>query len=247
MTFKNKHVVITGAASGIGLALLHQLSNANKISVVCRPSDNLDKLRETYPSIDIYEADLADTNQVETAAEELIKSDQDIDFLINNAAVQYTPKFTDEDFRYDTIHREIAVNFTAICILTYLLMPLLLKDTRSTIVNINSGLGLVPKTSSAVYCATKGALNIFSKSLALQLEDTNVRVQQVFLPLVDTAMTRGRGRGKLSVEKAAADIIKGLEKRANWASGDIDIGKVIALRFINRLSPRLAQRIMKAG
>ncbi len=111
------------------------------------------------------------------------------------------------------------------------------------IVNINSGLGLVPKTSSAVYCATKGALNILSQSLAYQFEDTNIEVKQAFLPLIDTAMTKGRGKAKISVEKAAAQIICGMQS----SGPNIDIGKVKLLRLIQRLSPRLAQNIMKAG
>lgn len=238
-----KHIVITGGASGLGLELLKQLYNDNEISVIARPSANLEKLRRTFKCVSIYEADLADLNAVESAADLLVKSEKKIDILINNAAVQYTPHFLDEDFQYETIMREINTNLTSICALIYLLMPNLLQSKPSMILNINSGLGLVPKSSSAIYCATKGALNILSQSLAHQLEDTNIEVKQVFLPLVDTAMTKGRGKGKLPVKKVAASIIRGM-----GSSGpNIDIGKVKALRFVQRLSPDLAQRIMKAG
>ncbi len=108
------------------------------------------------------------------------------------------------------------------CSLIYLLLPNLLQPNPSLIVNINSGLALVPKTSSAVYCATKAALNILSQSLAHQFEDTSIDVKQVFLPLVDTAMTTGRGKAKLSAEQAAADIICGLHS----TGPNIDIGKM---------------------
>ena len=146
-------------------------------------------------------------------------------------------------FCFELIQREIDVNFTSICSLIYLSLPALLQENRSIILNINSGLGLVPKTSSAVYCATKGALNIFSQSLRHQLEHTNVEVMQAFLPLVDTEMTRGRGTGKLTAEEAASKIIKGL----GASKQDIDIGKVKLLRLLTRLAPSLARKIMKAG
>lgn len=243
MKLSGKHIVITGAASGIGLALLQHLEEENSISVICRPSTGLDALRASYQDVSVYEADFSDISQVERAADKIIKGGKVVDLLINNAAIQHTPYLIDDDFRYETIRQEIDVNFTSICVLTYLLMPALLQSEQSTILNMNSGLGLEPKTSSAVYCATKGALNIFSKSLAHQLEDTSVNVRQVFLPLVDTAMTRGRGRGKLSVEVAVEKIIRGLE----GGRGDIDVGKVKALRIIQRLSPWAAQKIMKAG
>ncbi len=243
MDIAGKHIVITGGASGIGLELVRQLYEKNDISVVARPSSGLDKLRRTFRRVEIYEVDLADLHSVETGADQLVKSGRKIDILINNAAVQYTPHFIDDDFRFETIKREIDVNFTSVCTLIYLLMPGLLQSGPSLILNINSGLALSPKTSSAIYCATKGALNIFSQSLRYQLEDTNIDVKQAFLPLVDTPMTKGRGKGKLSVEKAATDIILGMSK-----SGPvIDIGKVKALRFLQRLSPAIAQKIMKAG
>lgn len=243
MNIIGKHILITGGASGIGLELLRQLYDNNEISIIARPSTNLENIRLSFKCVNVYEADLADTIAIEKAADLIVKSEKKIDILINNAAVQYTPHFLDEDFRYESIKREIDINFTSICILIYLLMPNLLQSNPSLILNINSGLGLVPKTSSAIYCATKGALNILSQSLAHQLEDTNIEVKQAFLPLVDTAMTKGRGKNKLSVEKVAADIIDGMQS----SGPNIDIGKVKALRIIQRLSPRLAQKIMKTG
>lgn len=243
MKVVDKHIVITGGASGIGLELVKQLNNDNEISVIARPSSGLEKLRHEYERINIFEADLADLTSVENAADSMVKTDKNIDILINNAAVQYTPYFLDDDFRFETIKREIDINLTSVCTLIYLLLPNLLKADPSIILNINSGLALAPKTSSAVYCATKGGLNIFSQSLAHQLEDTNVAVKQVFLPLIDTAMTKGRGKAKLSVERAVSEIIKGLS-----APGCvIDIGKVNLLRIVQRLSPCLATKFMKAS
>lgn len=243
MKLNNSHIVITGGASGLGLKLVEQLQANNKISVIARPSRGLDDIRKRYQNIDIYEADLADLVSVELAADALVKRGYKIDVLINNAAVQHTPKFIDDDFRYESIKREIDINFTSICALTYLLLPLLLKDTPSNIVNINSGLALVPKTSSAIYCATKGALNIFSKSLSHQLEATNISINQAFLPLVETGMTKGRGGSKMPADQVAQQIIKGIESN----KADINIGKVKVLRVIERLSPSIATKIMKVA
>lgn len=243
MSIENKRIAITGGASGIGLELVKNLYTNNQLIVIARPSAGLEKLRTDFPDVEIIEADFADLHSVEQAADQIVKSNQPIDILINNAAVQYTPTFLDDDFRYDSIRREIDVNFTSVCSLIYLTLPALLKESPSSIVNINSGLALVPKTTSAIYCATKGALNIFSQSLNHQLEDTNIKVQQVFLPLVATAMTAGRGSGKIPVEQATADIIKGIAK----GKADINVGKVPLLRLINRIAPGIARKIMKRG
>jgi len=243
MGISGKHIIITGGASGIGLELVKQLYQGNQISVIARPSSGLDQLRKQFDDISIYEADFSDLTSVELAADHISSEHNAIDILINNAAVQYTPKFLDDDFCYRHIKREIDVNFTSICSLTYLSLPSLLNSSSATILNINSGLGLVPKASSAIYCATKGALNIFSQSLRHQLEETDIRVMQAFLPLVDTAMTKGRGSGKLSADDVAAEIIAGLSKNKL----DIDIGKVKLLRPISRFLPSVARKIMKAN
>ncbi len=243
MKIVGKYIVITGGASGIGLELVKQLNDENEISIIARSSSGLDKLRQDYGGINVIEADLADLKSVENAAESLVGTGKNVDILINNAAVQYTPHFLDDDFRFETIKREIDVNFTSVCTLIYLLLPNLMKSDPSIILNVNSGLAISPKASSAVYCATKGSLDIFSQSLQHQLEDTNIDVKQVFLPLVDTEMTKGRGKGKLSAERAAAEIIKGLLSSRSVT----DVGKVKLLRVIHRLSPGLAAKMMKAS
>ncbi|MCG8426921.1 MAG: hypothetical protein MI754_06155, partial [Chromatiales bacterium] len=70
---------------------------------------------------------------------------------------------------------------------------------------------------------------------------TNISVQQVFLELVDTAMTKGRCANKLTEEQAAIHIIDGIKHDIQ----DNDIGKVKLLRLLLRLAPSMAQKIMK--
>lgn len=242
MSISGKHIVITGGASGLGLALVEQLWPGNQVSVIARPSDSLDRLKRRFDGIGVFPADLSDLSSVETAADRLTKDHEVIDILINNAAVQYTPHFLDDDFSYRHIRREIDVNFTSACCLIYLTLPSLLNSRTATVLNINSGLGLVPKTSSAVYCATKGAINILSQSLRHQFAAAGIQVRQAFLPLVDTAMTKGRGTGKLPPDRAARLIVQGL----GTSRLDLDIGKVKALRPLARFFPGVARRIMKA-
>lgn len=243
MELQNKHIVITGGASGLGLTLLQELQAENRISVIARSSSGLDQLRETYPGVAIYAADLSDIAAVEKAADDIVEANKSVDILINNAAVQYTPRFIDDDFRYETIRQEIDVNFTSVCTLIYLMLPALMASDQAVILNVNSGLALAPKTGSAIYCGTKGAMNIFSQSLGYQLEGTSVSVSQVFLPMVATAMTEGRGSGKISPEQAVSEILAGL--RAGRIN--INVGKVKLLRIIQRLSPWLAARILKGS
>jgi len=240
MQLINKKILITGATSGIGLKLVEKLYQDNSLYIIARNQDKINQLQREFPRVVAYKADFTNVEELQKAVEELRIEILSLDVLINNAAVQYTPSLIDGDFKFGSINDEISTNFTAICSLCYLLLPMLNQQHSAVILNVNSGLAIVPKTTSAIYCATKGALNIFSQSLRHQLKNTRVTVLQVFLPLVDTAMTEGRGSAKMSVEKVTTKIIKGIEKNIL----EHDIGKVKFLRLMSRFLPSLAKEMM---
>ena len=239
----NKHIVITGGTSGIGLELVKSLASDNHIIVISKKGELPNELQSACSSVTLYHANLAKKDEIELVFDKIQRQYTSIDVLINNAAVQYTAEFLADDFCYDSIQTEVDINFTAICHLSYLFLPMLMLSENAHIINVNSGLAIAPKKESAVYCATKSALDSFSKSLSYQLEGTRIKVGQVFLPLVETPMTKGREAGKLSAEYVARRIINGLSRNTEF----VDIGKVRWLRFINYIAPRLARYIMKAG
>ncbi|NOY85650.1 MAG: SDR family NAD(P)-dependent oxidoreductase [Nitrospirae bacterium] len=244
MRLRDLNIVITGGTSGIGREIVDQLVGDNQLIVMGRSVLKLADLKHLYPGIRTYVCDLSDLADVKRAGEQILKNHTQIDVLMNNAAVQYTPRFLDDDFRFEKIEYEITVNFTAICVLIALLLPgLRHKGHRAIILNVSSVLGMVPKTNSAVYCASKGALNILSQSLRYQFEQTDIRVLQAVLPLVETPMTAGRGKGKISAASAASSILSGLEKEVS----DHFIGMAKYLRLIHYIFPPLARKILKGG
>lgn len=241
MNLNKKRIVITGGTSGIGYQMVKSLQANNEIIVISKNENRLVALSKEFENIITYQADLSKLEEVESVAKLITEKFQSIDVLINNAAVQYTPTFIDDAFDYANINHEVMINFTSICSLTYLLLPALTHQNKAVILMINTGLALAPKTTSAIYCATKGALNNFTQSLRYQLENSNISVQQAFLELVETGMTAGRGSNKMSAEDASEIIIKGLKDDVL----EHDIGKVKLLRLLLRLVPSVAKKIMK--
>lgn len=241
MKLIGKKILITGGTSGIGLRLIEQLYQNNTLYIVARSQDKINTLLKSFPNIEAFNTDLSDIDSLQAVVKSIKQRTDNLDILVNNAAVQYTPMFTEADFCYQGISREVNTNFTSICCLCYLLLPLLNTGSPAVILNVNSGLALAPKTSSAVYCATKAALDNFSQALSNQLINTHIKVLQAFLPVVDTAMTYGRSENKITSLQAAKKIINGIEssKKSN------DIGKVKLLRLLMRYLPCLGRRIMR--
>lgn len=243
MNMRNQTILITGATSGIGYELVHQLAaRGNELVVIGRSEHKLSRLKQEVGSVKTYLCDLSQRHQVEEVMDQIVCAHPDISVLINNAAVQFTPMFTAEDFDHSSIAYEVTTNLTApLWMISLLLSSVLLKQKQALIVNMSSGLAYFPKKQSAVYCATKAALHSISQSLRYQLSDTSVNVLEVLLPLVDTPMTEGRGERKLKSNQVAQDIIKRMEA----GQDEIFLGKARFLPFLIRLAPGIARNIMR--
>jgi uncharacterized oxidoreductase len=237
----DKSIVITGGTAGIGLALVSAMHPQNHLIIIGRNKQKLAALAAKFPGIHTVLADLSKPAEAEKAGLHIAETHSKIDVLINNAATQSETHFTAATFCRQSINDEINTNLTSLCLLTQILLPALMSVPNAVILNVNSALGVTPKKSSAVYCATKGALHIFTRSLRYQLENSGVAVQQAFMPLVDTDMTAGRGAGKMNTETAARHILHGIKHGVK----DHAIGKVKLLMLIHRFMPSLSYKILK--
>ncbi|MGC9352944.1 MAG: SDR family oxidoreductase [Mariniphaga sp.] len=237
-------VLITGGSSGIGLALARRfLSLKNKVIITGRDITKLEQIKNDFPEFITFAGDLTNKNSLDELVLFIEQQHSDLNILINNAAVQYNYNFTDEPNLTYKIDYEVSANITAPIKLTGLLLPLLLKAKNSAVVNISSGLFIAPKKSASVYCATKSAIHSFTKTLRYQLENTDTKVFEIIPALVETPMTAGRGKSKISPEQLTDEFFR------NFKADKFEsyIGKTKLLKFINRISPRLSDKIMKNG
>ncbi len=244
MRLQGNKILITGATSGIGEALLDKfLSLDNHIIAVGRNAKKLDELTKRDERIIPFPCDLSKNEELKILASFIEERHPDTNILINNAGIQLNYPIIKGAEQLNNIDLEIAVNLTAPIKLTTLLLPILERNENSAIVTISSGLALVPKKQAPVYCGTKAGIHIFSKSLRFQLEHAKTKVFEIIPPLVDTHMTAGRGKNKLSPEALVEEFIRAFGKD-NY---EVSISKVKLLKIINRLWPAMADRIMKDG
>jgi len=242
MTMQNTHALVTGGTRGIGRELVLQLlERGAQVVATGSTVDSVKRASVELPGVTWFVLDQSDELQRDT----LVQSVQgmEINLVIHSAGVQQLHDFTrtGEVLQF-TAPREVSINLVGPIELTKALLPLLSTRAQARIVFVTSGLALAPKRSSPVYCATKAGLRSFAKSLRAQMRQAHwpVTVTEALPPLVDTDMNRGRGRGKITAQSAARQILQGV----NLGKEEVYVGASALLRVIMRISPGLGEAIM---
>ena len=191
-------VLVTGGATGIGFALAERYLDAGAEVLICgRRAEALDAARVKRPELRTFVCDLAHRAQREALVEWALGTSGPLDTLVNNAGVQRRVRLAAPE-PWASTEQELTVNLAAPIHLTQLLLPHLLAQRQSTIVNVTSGLAFVPLATVPIYCATKAAMHSFTLSLRQQLAGTSVRVVELIPPAVDTDLG-GPGLHKFGV------------------------------------------------
>jgi uncharacterized oxidoreductase len=188
MNLSSNTVLITGGASGIGLALVERFIAAGSDVIICgRRAEKLAEVKVRHPHIKTLVCDLSKASERSALFAWVVRDHPRLNVLVNNAGIQRYPTLasvTDAD--WPATQEEIAINFEAPVHLSTLFIPHLLKQHHPVIMNVTSGLSFVPIARAPIYCATKAALHSFTLTLRHQLAATPIRVVELIPPAVDT-------------------------------------------------------------
>lgn len=184
--FNEKVAIITGGASGIGLATAKKLLNEGaKVVLVDWNQDVSDIAKNLGKNCIGIRCDVScDTNVQETISKIMEKFGH-IDYLVANAGIGGGPNKAHE-VSIDEWNKVIGVNQTGIFLMNKYVISEMLKNGKGAIVNTSSMYGLVGTTMSFAYSASKGAINQMTRSLALTYARNNIRVNAVAPGYVDT-------------------------------------------------------------
>jgi uncharacterized oxidoreductase len=216
MRISGNTVLITGGATGIGLAMAeHFLSGGSTVVICGRRKEKLEEARKKHPALHVRVADLGDETERERLHEWAVVTFPDLNVLVNNAGIQRTIDLRNGTEGFRGRDDEIKINLEAPIFLSALFIPHLASKSNAAIVNISSGLGIVPIARFPIYCATKAAIHAYTLSLRVQLAKTGIRVYEVIPPAVDTelnAESRGTSRHHfgLSADEFVGAVMKEL-------------------------------------
>lgn len=196
-SFKNKIVLITGGASGIGLLMGQKALDrgAEKLIIWDVNEEALIKVasqltRQRY-SVSTYVVDVSDHQHVLKMAEKVLDEHGRVDILFNNAGIVAGKNF--EEHSMESIKKTMDVNSLGMMYVARALLPSMEQHGDGYIINIASAAGLTPNPGMTVYAASKWAAVGWSESLNLELVKTGspVKVLTVMPSYINTGMFAG--------------------------------------------------------
>lgn len=242
MQIQGNTVLITGGAAGIGRAIaIEFLKHNNKVIIVDKNPTQLQATGQEHPDLIPFCCDLGHTDAVQKMVATVADSYPNLNVLVNNAAVQFQCQFGTETTTMNRMREEILVNLLAPLQLCHQFIPLLRLQSAAAIINVTSAVAQSPKQSAPVYSATKAALKNFTQALRYQLEGSPIQVFELVPPLVDTAMTQGRGGWKIHPDEVAQALMHGLEHNHEH----IPVGMMQMQEWLHRFSPGLVARLLR--
>ena len=189
LDFHNRAAVITGGATGIGLAIAQRLvASGGRVSLWDRDAAALEKARQTLGgATDARVVDVSDAARVGAAAIETASGLGRIDALVCSAGIT-GPNTTTWEYPVDAWRQVIDVNLNGVFYCNHAIVPLMLKRDYGRIVNIASVAGKEGNPNAPAYSASKAGVIGLTKSLGKELARTGIRVNCITPAAVRTAI-----------------------------------------------------------
>ena len=222
MELKNKKLLITGGASGIGKIMARKSLERGVSHLVIWDinEEGLAKTKEEFSKfgilISIYKVDVSNLDEIKISAQKVRTEVGKIDVLINNAGI-VVGKYFHENTHQD-IQKTMLINSNALMHVTLEFLSEMMKENSGAICNIASSAGLISNPKMAVYAASKWAVNGWSDSLRLEMEQLkkNISVTTIMPFYINTGMFDGVQSKLIPIlepEPTAEKIIKSIENK----------------------------------
>jgi 3-oxoacyl-[acyl-carrier protein] reductase len=192
MGLTGKIALVTGASRGIGRAIAIALAKEGAIIAINYSKDEMG-IEETKNIIinnggyvRVYKGDVSDYNQIKIMISQIVKDLGGIDILVNNAGRSKIGLFCDmneEDWDY-----VMDTNLKGIFNCTKNVISYMISKKQGNIINISSIWGSRGASCEVIYSAAKGGVDAFTRSLALELAPSNIRVNAISPGVIDTSM-----------------------------------------------------------
>jgi NAD(P)-dependent dehydrogenase (short-subunit alcohol dehydrogenase family) len=186
---KGRVAVITGASHGLGVTIAHRLiAEGAKVALLARTRDKLEAVATQLGDDALaVPCDISDPDAVRTAFGDVAKRYGHVDLLVNNAGLIGMSLLEEADDRW--ILDQVATNLIGPMLCTRSAIPLLRAAGGGDVINISSRSVELARPYLSVYSATKGGLEVFSRTMAAELRPIGIRVSAIRVGPIATAPT----------------------------------------------------------
>ena len=191
MKLENKNVFITGSSRGIGLAIAHKFASLGANVVLNSRGEISEELLAEFKPYGVkvlaISGDVSDFADAKRMVDQAIEELSSVDVLVNNAGITQDTlllKMTEVDFE-----KVLKVNLTGAFNMTQAVLKQMLKAREGAIINMSSVVGLMGNIGQANYAASKAGLIGFTKSVAREVANRNVRVNAIAPGMIESDMT----------------------------------------------------------
>ena len=191
MKLENKNVFITGSSRGIGLAIAHKFASLGANVVLNSRGEISEELLAEFKPYGVkvlaISGDVSDFADAKRMVDQAIEELGSVDVLVNNAGITQDTlllKMTEEDFE-----KVLKVNLTGAFNMTQSVLKPMIKAREGAILNMSSVVGLMGNIGQANYAASKAGLIGFTKSVAREVANRNVRVNAIAPGMIESDMT----------------------------------------------------------
>jgi NAD(P)-dependent dehydrogenase (short-subunit alcohol dehydrogenase family) len=256
-SFQGKVAVVTGAASGIGLGLCHELlARGCRVAMLdINPEVSFNAAQLSRPSAlaTAHVCDVSNQDAMSQVAVEIIREHGGVNLLVNNAGVSLAGAFEEsslEDFSW-----VIGVNLFGVVHGCYAFLPHLRRQPEAQVVNVCSSFGLLGFAKKTAYCTSKFAVRGFSESLRAELSASSIGVTLLYPgPVATNLLQQGRAYSEaqrqqelaflskraISVEVVAKKTLRAVQRNTARVMISVDYH---AIDWLSRFSPWLSQRV----
>ena len=191
MQLINKNVFVTGSSRGIGLAIAHKFAKLGANVVLNSRGTISEDLLAEFSNYGVkvvpISGDVSDFADAKRMVNQAIAELGSVDVLVNNAGITQDTlmlKMTEEDFE-----KVIKINLTGAFNMTQAVLKQMIKAREGAIINMSSVVGLMGNIGQANYAASKAGLIGFTKSVAREVANRNVRVNALAPGMIESDMT----------------------------------------------------------
>ncbi|TVQ29120.1 MAG: glucose 1-dehydrogenase [Geminicoccaceae bacterium] len=189
MELQGRVALVTGAASGFGRGIAELfVEQGAKVAVVDLNGAGAETVAKSLGDAAIaVQCDVADAASVKNAAQQTLDAFGRIDIVINNAGISHKnrPMLEVDEAEFD---RVFAVNVKSIYLMTHATLPRMRQQGGGVVINVGSTAGIRPRPGLTWYNASKGAVNLMSKSMAVELAPDKIRVNCIAPVIGETAL-----------------------------------------------------------